>query len=72
MPGGRGADRNGPLRCPGGMVFTMGNVRYAGQDCRHHKVFITKHTEYHVRSNIVVAVRPRARKIGSVATRRWP
>lgn len=44
------------------MVFTMGNVRYAGQDRRHHKVFITKHTEYHVRSNIVVAVRPRGSK----------
>ena len=35
---------------------------YSGQDRRHHKVFITKHTEYHVRADEVVAVRPRGAK----------
>jgi hypothetical protein len=40
----------------------MANARYAGGERRHHKVFITKHTEYHVRSNMVVAVRPRGSK----------
>ena len=33
--------------------------RYAGPDRRVHKVYITKHTEYHVRDGEVVAVRPR-------------
>ncbi len=37
----------------------MGNVRYAGEDRRRHKVFITRNTEYHVRSGVVVGVRAR-------------
>ena len=37
----------------------MGNARYAGEERRRHKVFITRNTEYHVRSGIVVGVRPR-------------
>ena len=37
----------------------MGNARYAGEERRRHKIFITRHTEYHVRSGIVVGVRPR-------------
>lgn len=36
--------------------------RYAGPERRHHKVFVTKHTEYHVRQGHVVAVRPRGEK----------
>lgn len=39
-----------------------GIARYTGEDRRHHKVFITKHTEYHTRAGIVVAVRPRGSK----------
>lgn len=33
--------------------------RYAGPDRRVHKVYITKHTEYHVREGQVIAVRAR-------------
>jgi hypothetical protein len=35
---------------------------YQGPDRRLHKVFITKHSEYHIRRNEVVAVRPRGSK----------
>jgi hypothetical protein len=37
-------------------------TRYQGDERRHHKVFVTKHTEYHVRAGTVVAVRPRGSK----------
>jgi hypothetical protein len=37
-------------------------TRYSGDDRRHHKVFVTKNTEYHVRSGTVVGVRPRGSK----------
>lgn len=37
-------------------------ARYSGDERRHHKVFITKNTEYHVRAGRVVAVRPRGSK----------
>lgn len=37
-------------------------ARYAGAERRHHKVFVTKHTEYHVRAGVVVGVRPRGSK----------
>lgn len=40
----------------------MGTARYTGEDRRHHKVYITKNTEYHIRSGMVVAVRPRGSK----------
>ncbi len=36
--------------------------RYSGSERRHHNIFITKHTEYHVREGKVVAVRPRGGK----------
>jgi hypothetical protein len=41
----------------------MGTARYKGEERRHHKVYITKNTEYHVRSGLVVAVRPRGSKL---------
>ena len=37
-------------------------TRYSGKERRHHKVFVTKNTEYHVRHGVVVAVRPRGSK----------
>jgi hypothetical protein len=40
----------------------MGTARYSGEERRHHKVYITKNTEYHVRAGQVVAVRPRGSK----------
>lgn len=40
----------------------MGIARYAGEERRHHKVYITKNTEYHLRAGRVVAVRPRGSK----------
>ncbi len=35
------------------------STRYEGPDRRHHRVYVTRHTEYHVRGGKVVAVRPR-------------
>ena len=35
------------------------SVAYLGKERRCHQVFITKHTEYHVRAGQVIAVRPR-------------
>jgi len=32
---------------------------FRGPERRHHKVFVTRNTEYHVRAGVVVAVRPR-------------
>ena len=32
---------------------------FQGPERRHHKVFVTRNTEYHVRAGVVVAVRPR-------------
>ena len=37
-------------------------TRYAGDERRHHKIFVTKNTEYHVRKGVVVGVRPRGAK----------
>lgn len=38
-------------------------MKYDGPDRRVHKVYITKHTEYHVRDGEVIAVRPRGTKL---------
>jgi hypothetical protein len=45
-----------------GRVLMASHSRYSGEERRHHKVFVTHHTEYHVRAGQVVAVRPRGSK----------
>jgi hypothetical protein len=40
----------------------MSSPDFSGPDRRHHKLFVTRNTEYHVRDGRVIAVRERARR----------
>ena len=56
-----GTWRRGPPargRIPGGRI-AMSTSAFTGPDCRHHKLFVTRNTEYHVRDGRVIAVRKR-------------